>query len=110
MIRRDYTNQFGYVCPTENEAIRNADRKPEPPRKPSRGVMREEDIAAMDRKRKAQDMVTFVTAEEEKPGLKRARALKMAMVTVAACADFECVMRFRLRDKRTGEVYEHGEL
>lgn len=22
----------------------------------------------------------------------------------------ECVMRFRLRDKRTGEVYEHGEL
>lgn len=114
MIKRDYTNQFGYVCPTENEAIRNADRKPEPPRKPSPGVMREEDIKAMDKHRKAQSMVEFVTAVKTEPkdakSLKRARALKTAMVMMASCAEFECVMQFRLKDKRTGKVYEHDEL
>ena len=25
-MRRDFTNQHGYFCPTENEAIRNADK------------------------------------------------------------------------------------
>ena len=114
MTRRDYTNQYGYVCPTENEAIRNADAKPERERKPSHGVMREDDIAAMDKKRKAQSMVDFVAgkpeAEEYKQGLKRARALKAAILTIAGLADYECVMRFALKDKRTGKVYEHDEL
>lgn len=27
MARRDYTNGQGYVCPTENEAIRRLDRR-----------------------------------------------------------------------------------
>lgn len=114
MTRRDYTNQHGYICPTENEAIRNADRKPDPPRKRSPSVMREEDIKAMDKHRKAQSMVDFVAgkpeAEEYKQGLKRARALKVAILTIAGLADYECVMRFALKDKRTGKVYEHDEL
>ena len=114
MIKRDFTNQYGYVCPTENEAIRNADRKPDPPRKPSPGVMREEDIKAMDKHRKAQSMVDFVAGKPEddeyKQGLKRARALKATIVAMASIAGYECVMRFALKDKSTGKVYEHDEL
>ena len=112
MIRRDITNQFGYICPTENEAIRNADRKPDPPRKRSPSVMREEDIKAMDKHRKAQSMVDFVAGkpedEEYKQGLKRARAMKATIAAMASIAGYEC--RVTLKDKSTGKVYEHDEL
>ena len=112
MTRRDYTNQYGYVCPTENEAIRNADRKPEPPRKRSPSVLREEDIKAMDKHRKAQSMVDFVAGkpedEEYKQGLKRARAMKATIAAMASIAGYEC--RVTLKDKSTGKVYEHDEL
>ena len=112
MTRRDYTNQHGYACPTEAQAIYNADRKPDPPRKRSPSVMYEEDIKAMDKPRKAQSLAAFMEAEPEeyKQGLKRARALKVAILTIAGLADYECVMRFALKDKRTGKVYEHDEL
>lgn len=121
MIKRDYTNQFGYVCPTENAAIRNADRKPDPPRKASPTVIREGAIKKMDKHRKAQSMMDFVTAPEKpvkteaerteyKQGLKRARALKTTMLTIAGLADYECMMKFALKDKKTGKVYEDGEL
>ena len=112
MTRRDYTNQHGYACPTEAQAIYNADRKPEPPRKRSPSVMREEDIKAMDKHRKAQSMVDFVAAlpEEYKQGLKRARALKATIVAMASLAGYECVMQFALKDKDTGKIYGHEEL
>lgn len=114
MIKRDFTNQYGYVCPTENEAIRNADRKPDPPRKPSPGVMHEEEIKAMDRHRKAQSLAAFMAepakaeTDEYKQGLKRARAMKATIEAMASIAGYEC--RVTLKDKSTGKVYEHDEL
>lgn len=48
-IRRDYTNGSGYICPAENEAIRNLDRpkeKPVTPR-PYKNVLREQEIKWM---------------------------------------------------------------
>lgn len=50
-IRRDYTNGSGYICPAENEAIRNLDRpkeKPVTPR-PYKNVLREQEIKRMDK-------------------------------------------------------------
>lgn len=43
MVRRDRTNQFGYVCPTENAAVWNADH-PKKKTVPKTRVLREEDI------------------------------------------------------------------
>ncbi len=40
-IRRDRTNQFGYVCPTENQAIWNADH---PQKKKRTRVLTEDQI------------------------------------------------------------------
>lgn len=42
-VRRDRTNQFGYVCPTENAAVWNADH-PKKKTVPRTRVLREEDI------------------------------------------------------------------
>ena len=36
---------------------------------------------------------------------------KQAEILIAmGLAEYECVMRFALKDKRTGKVYEHDEL
>ena len=44
-IRRDRTNQFGYVCPTENEAVWNADHPQRDMQiKRYRSVMTDKDI------------------------------------------------------------------
>lgn len=111
-MTRDNVNQHGYACPTEAQAIYNADRKPEPPRKRSPSVMREEDIKAMDKHRKAQSMVDFVAGkpedEEYKQGLKRAWAMKATIAAMASIEGYEC--RVTLKDKSTGKVYEHDEL
>lgn len=42
-VRRDRTNQFGYVCPTENAAVWNADH-PNKKTVPRTRVLREENI------------------------------------------------------------------
>lgn len=111
-MTRDNVNQHGYACPTEAQAIYNADRKPEPPRKRSPSVMYEEDIKAMDKPRKAQSLAAFMEAEPEeyKQGLKRARALRATIVAMAGLAGYECMMRFTLKDKHTGKIYGHEEL
>jgi hypothetical protein len=111
-VTRDNVNQHGYACPTEAQAIYNADRKPDPPRKRSPSVMYEEDIKAMDKPRKAQSLAAFMEAEPEeyKQGLKRARALRATIVAMAGLAGYECMMRFTLRDKSTGKIYGHEEL
>ena len=53
---------------------------------------------------------TEAEREEYKQGLKRARALKTTILTIAGLADYECAMKFVLKDKRTGKVYEDGDL
>ena len=77
-MTRDNVNQHGYACPTEAQAIYNADRKPEPPRKRSPSVMYEEDIKAMDKPRKAQSLAAFMEAEPEeyKQGAKTGTGVK----------------------------------
>lgn len=42
--RRDRTNQFGYVCPTENQAIWNADHSPKQSSKRKTRVLPENQI------------------------------------------------------------------
>lgn len=67
-IRRDYTNGSSYICPAENEAIRNLDRpkgKPVTPR-PYKNVLREQEAEA----------------------LKKARALWNALAGIAAVMDY----------------------
>ena len=47
-MRRDYTKQYGYICPTENSAVYFADRKPQPSRPKHSGVLREGALKQMD--------------------------------------------------------------
>jgi hypothetical protein len=113
-VTRDNVNQHGYACPTEAQAIYNADRKPDPPRKRSPSVMYEEDIKAMDKHRKAQSLAALMEepakaeTDEYKQELKRARAMKATIAAMATIAGYEC--RVTLKDKSTGKVYEHDEL
>ena len=74
MTRRDYTNQHGYACPTEAQAIYNADRKPDPPRKRSPSVMYEEDIKAMDKPRPEPSVL-----RDSSPRLNRSRSISAGM-------------------------------
>lgn len=54
--RRDYTNQHGVYTPTESEAIKNMESKPKAEKKvyvkPHASVLREEDLAELDRCRR----------------------------------------------------------
>ena len=88
MIRRDYTNEYGYFCPTENTAIYLADREPQPKPQRHSGVLTERDMAQMDAPRK----VRFENPPQKKPvqkdaNLKRARHLYAAICSIAAMMD-----------------------
>lgn len=87
-IRRDYTNGSGYICPAENEAIRNLDRpkgKPVTPR-PYKNVLREQEIKRMERPTPMQALAQIV--EQEAEALKKARALWNALAGIAAVMDY----------------------
>ena len=121
-IRRDYTNQFGYFCPTENAAIYEADKPIQKPRqikpRPSVGVLREDEIARMDKEKKdtKSSLIDYFNQVEkvevpEKPdqGLKIARSLKVIFNAIAALQKYkikDCV----LVDKATQKEYKWGDL
>ena len=78
MVRRDYTNAEGYICPTENEAVRNVDR----------GYTAA--YTAPIRKPKTQTMRAKVPTPPQKPkdeNLKRARQLYSALCCIAGMMD-----------------------
>lgn len=96
-IRRDYTNGSGYICPAENEAIRNLDRpkeKPVTPR-PYKNVLREQEIKRMERPTPMQTLAQIAArgaqdAQEAKDAenLKKARQLMNVLTTIAQMVDF----------------------
>lgn len=103
-IRRDYTNGSGYICPAENEAIRNLDRpkeKPVTPR-PYKNVLREQEIKRMDKPTPMQALAQIAAqdAQEAKDAenLKKARQLMNVLATIAQMVDF-CVTGIELKPK-----------
>jgi len=82
MVRRDYTNAEGYICPTENAAVRNVDR----------GYTAA--YTAPIRKLKTQTMRAKVPTPPQKPkdeNLKRARQLYSALCCIAGMMDVTIV-------------------
>ena len=78
MVRRDYTNAEGYICPTENEAVRNVDRGytaayTEPIRKPKTQTMREK--------------VPTPPPKPKDENLKRVRQMYSALCCIAGMMD-----------------------
>lgn len=112
-IRRDYTNGSGYICPAENEAIRNLDKpkeKPVTPR-PYKTVLREQDIKRMERPTPMQALAYIAArdaqdAQEAKDAenLKKARQLLNVITTIAQLADFS-VTAVELRPKGSPDTY-----
>lgn len=109
-IRRDYTNGSGYICPAENEAIRNLDRpkeKPVTPR-PYKNVLREQEIKRMDKPTPMQALAQIAAqdAQEAKDAenLKKARQLMNVLATIAQMVDF-CVTGIELKPKGSPDTY-----
>lgn len=112
-IRRDYTNGSGYICPAENEAIRNLDRpkeKPVTPR-PYKNVLREQDIKRMERPTPMQTLAYIAArgaqdAQEAKDAenLKKARQLMNVLTTIAQMVDFS-VTGIELKPKGSPDTY-----
>ncbi len=109
-IRRDYTNGSGYICPAENEAIRNLDRpkeKPVTPR-PYKNVLREQDIKRMERPTPIQALAQIAArdAQEAKDAenLKKARQLMNVLTTIAQMVDFS-VTGIELKPKGSPDTY-----
>lgn len=109
-IRRDYTNGSGYICPAENEAIRNLDRpkeKPVAPR-PYKNVLREQDIKRMERPTPMQALAQIAArdAQEAKDAenLKKARQLMNVLTTIAQMVDFS-VTGIELKPKGSPDTY-----
>ena len=95
-MRRDYTNQYGYICPTENSAIYFADRKPQPSRPKHSGVLREGAIKQMDEGRDMRKSMAayFEDPPQKKPApkpkdddLRRVRNLYAEICSIAAMMD-----------------------
>lgn len=108
--RRDYTNGSGYICPAENEAIRNLDRpkeKPVTPR-PYKNVLREQDIKRMERPTPMQALAQIAArdAQEAKDAenLKKARQLMNVLTTIAQMVDFS-VTGIELKPKGSPDTY-----
>lgn len=113
-IRRDYTNGSGYICPAENEAIRNLDRpkeKPVTPR-PYKNVLREQDIKRMERPTPMQALAQIAArdAQEAKDAenLKKARQLMNVLTTIAQMVDFS-VTGIELKPKGSPVRYYRDE-
>lgn len=91
-MRRDYTNQYGYFCPTENEAIASIENQRLPKR--HNGVLREEDISKLDENRPKRKSITeyFDSLPEQKaaddPHIKTARQVKAIISQVLSLAGF----------------------
>ena len=109
-IRRDYTNGSGYICPAENEAIRNLDKpkeKPVTPR-PYKTVLREQDIKRMERPTPMQALAQIAArdAQEAKDAenLKKARQLMNVLTTIAQMVDFS-VTGIELKPKGSPDTY-----
>lgn len=112
-IRRDYTNGSGYICPAENEAIRNLDKpkeKPVTPR-PYKTVLREQDIKRMERPTPMQALAYIAArdaqdAQEAKDAenLKKARQLMNVLTTIAQMVDFS-VTGIELKPKGSPDTY-----
>lgn len=106
-IRRDYTNASGAFDPTANSVIQAEDRE----RYAAMGYQFPKPHSGILRERQLQKISTPPpTTEAYKAGLKRARQIKLALQTIAAAADLEFTGKLSLRDKRTGQVYEEGDL
>ena len=109
-IRRDYTNGSGYICPAENEAIRNLDRPKEKPVTPRqyKNVLREQEIKRMDKPTPVQALAQIAAqdAQEAKDAenLKKARQLMNVLTTIAQMVDFS-VTGIELKPKGSPDTY-----
>ena len=95
-MRRDYTNQYGYICPTENSAVYFADRKPQPSRPKHSGVLRDGALKQMDEGRDMRKSMAayFEDPPQKKPApkpkdddLRRVRNLYAEICSIAAMMD-----------------------
>lgn len=93
-IRRDYTNGSGYVCPTENKAVRNLDTPPERAMtvRPYKTVLREADCRRLDRKTPMQQLAEIAAQDgRDNEQLKKVRQLWAALASIAQMLDFSIV-------------------
>lgn len=114
-IRRDYTNEQGYVCPTENTAVRNLDKPPERPvqTRPYSMTMREEALKKLDRQTPMQRLAQIAEQEEraakqEAEQLKKARQLWTALTGIAAMLDFS-ITKLEMKAKGSPARYYKDE-
>lgn len=115
MIRRDYTNGQGYVCPTENTAVHNLDKPPERPVtvRPYKTTLHEQDLKRLDRPTPMQALGLIAEQEEravkqEAEQLKKARQLWTALTGIAAMLDFS-ITKIELKGKGSPARYYKDE-
>ena len=89
--RRDRTNQFGYVCPTENEAVWNADHPPQE-KKPARTRVLQEDqirrqgIQKTEARKQLDSFNEFLEGKKTDPELKKMRNVFITITHVCSLA------------------------
>ena len=106
-IRRDYTNGSGYVCPTENAAIRHLDKPKERIPRPARhsGVLREQELNRMSKPTPMQALAQIAEREaKDAANLKKARQLMNVLTTIAQMVDFS-VTGIELKPKGSQDTY-----
>lgn len=106
-IRRDYTNGSGYVCPTENAAIRHLDKPKERIPRPARhsGVLHEQELNRMSKPTPMQALAQIEEQEaKDAENLKKARQLMNVLTTIAQMVDF-CVTEIELKPKGSQDTY-----
>lgn len=113
-IRRDYTNGSGYVCPTENEAIRHLDKPKERIPRPARhsGVLHEQELNRMSKPTPVQAPTQIAARDaqesEDAGNLKKARQLMNVLTTIAKMVDFS-VTGIELKPKGSAVRYYQDE-
>ena len=85
-IRRDRTNQYGYVCPTENAAVWNADHLPRETKPERTRVLSEDQIKRQGiqktEARKQLDSFSAFLDEKAEPDL-RLKRMRNVYITIA---------------------------
>lgn len=106
-IRRDYTNGSGYVCPTENAAIRHLDKPKERIPRPARhsGVLHEQELNRMSKPTPhAGPCTDSGQGAKDVENLKKARQLMNVLTTIAQMIGF-CVTGIELKPKGSPDTY-----
>ena len=115
--RRDRTNQFGYVCPTENEAVWNADHSHHPKKRDGIRVLTDEQIRHQgiqktEVRKQLDSFSAFLDTPADPEADKRMKRMRNVYITIAHVCSLAGVKIDSIRLHFPGEtkVYTKEEL